>query len=88
MTECCAQRGPLDHSQYLRIDPHEPQQHTTLPILLLAFDQHVERGVFQIEHAAEMDCDDPWLLLGDQQPYLLPDVFRIEEEETPFKPQQ
>jgi hypothetical protein len=55
---------------------------------LLGLDQHLQRRVLEVEHAAEIERHDLRLCRRDQRPDFLADALGVEEEQTPFGPQQ
>ena len=65
-----------------------PTSHTDTPrsrCPLLGFDQHLESGVLEIGHAAEIERHDLRLRLVGKRLHLLPDPLGIGEEDPPLE---
>ena len=78
----------MNDGQDSRVEADQPKLDAALALALLVFGQHLERGVFEVEHTAEVERQDLGFLRDDEGPDLLPDACGISEENAPLHPYQ
>src|SRR3954453_175892 len=76
------------HRKHSGIEAGQPKSPPTLATHSFGFRQHLQRGVFEIEYAAEIKRHDIRFHLGDKPLDLLPVMLRVGEENAPLRPYQ
>ena len=87
-TERLAQGRAPDDGEDLRTEPGQPQLHTRLALALLRFREHLERGVLEVEHIAQVEHDNLRLRGADERTDALRDPLGIEKEQPAAQAQQ
>src|SRR6516165_3759427 len=78
----------LNNGQHPRLQSDKPKQDPTVAISLLGFGQHLERCIFEIGNAAEIERDYFGLHLRNQGPDLVSDELGVREKHQAFHLQQ